>query len=91
MTIAASPGGRILLGEGTYITPSTECLSVSVSLTPEKFPELAEVKTLTLNVKYNDSDETQTVLFPPDGEHSSKMTLCNWNNRLDTTFNTLYL
>lgn len=49
MTITARLGGRTLLGEGTYVIPSTEILSVSVSLTPEKFPELAEAKTLTLN------------------------------------------
>ncbi|MDM7272666.1 hypothetical protein QUH42_25650, partial [Klebsiella grimontii] len=90
MTITARLGGRTLLGEGTYIIPSSETLSVSVSLIPEKFPELAEAKTLTLNVEYNDSGEKQTVFFSPDGENSSKMTLCNWNNSLGTTLNTLY-
>lgn len=73
MTITARLGGRTLLGKGTYIIPSTETLSVSVSLTPDKFPKLVEVKTLTLNVEYNDSLEKQTVFFSPDGENSSKM------------------
>ncbi|HDX4245976.1 hypothetical protein I4497_24685 [Klebsiella oxytoca] len=90
MTITARLGGRTLLGEGTYVIPSTETLSVSVSLTPDKFPELAEAKTLTLNVEYNDSGEKQTVFFSPDGENSSKMIFCNWNNSLGTTLNTLY-
>lgn len=40
MTITARLGGRTLLAEGTYVIPSTEILSVSVSLTPKKFPEL---------------------------------------------------
>lgn len=73
MTITVRLGGRTLLGEGTYIIPSTETLSVSVSLTSDKFPKLVEVKTLTLNVEYNDSVENQIVFFSPDGENSSKM------------------
>lgn len=90
MTITASLGGRTLLGEGTYVIPPSESFSVSVKLTPEKSPRLAEEKTLTLNVEYNDSGDNKTVFFSPDGESSIKMTLCNWNNSSGTSLNTLY-
>lgn len=90
MTITASLGGRTLLGEGTYVIPPSESFSVSVKLTPEKSPRLAEEKTLTLNVEYNDSGDKKTVFFSPDGESRTKMTLCNWNNSSGTSLNTLY-